>query len=111
MEELVKAIRIIQLILLVIVATYLVLLHNINTAISMPFFIPLPPALVIGFAFVVAYLIGLLPGQASAWSKNRQIAKLEKRIRELEQRLPNYTGSASKQPIIPDRAASDELSV
>lgn len=105
-----KAIRIIQLILFLIVVVYLLLLHNTNTPIIMPFFIPLPPALVIALGFIVGYLIGLLPGQTNAWRKNRQIAKLEKRIRELEQRLPGYA-SSSKQPVIPDRAATDELSV
>ncbi|MCA9839854.1 MAG: LapA family protein [Trueperaceae bacterium] len=105
-----KAVRIIQLILFVIVAIYLILVHQTNNPIQLPWFFPLSPAIVIALGFIIGYLIGLLPGQTSAWRKNRQIAKLEKRIRELEQRVPGYA-SNSKQPIIPDRVASDELSV
>lgn len=108
-----KASRIIQFILLALVAVYLVLVHNDNVFMVLP--VPLlgkfriSPALVIAVAFILGYLIGFLPTQTKAWRKGRESNKLQKRITELEERLPDYAKDGSKKPIIPDRSASDDL--
>ena len=108
-----KAARIIQFILLALVAVYLWMVHSANVFMVLP--IPLlgnfriSPAIVIAIAFIVGYLIGFFPAQAKAWRNGRQGKKLQKRITELEGRLPDYAKDGSKQPVIPDRSASDDI--
>ncbi len=105
-----KAARIIQFILLALIAVYLFMVHSTNTYMVLPLFLfnlPVSPALVIAGAFIIGWLIGFLPSQTKAWRKSRESNKLQKRVTELEDRV-NESGKA---PIIPDRSASDELSV
>jgi uncharacterized integral membrane protein len=104
----VKALRIIQFILLIAVAAYLLLLHNNNpTNIDMPFFFSLPPALVIGISLLLGFLLGFLPSRLELWRRNREVGKLHKRLNELEQHLPSYAGGnrAQSEPVIPDRTS------
>ena len=102
-----KAFRIIQLIGFVIVGGYLVLLHMGNERnISMPLFIDMPPALVIAVGVLLGFIAGLVPGQIGLWRKGREMRKKDRRIRELEQHLPNYRSvdeDTADGPVIPDR--------
>ena len=102
-----KAFRIIQLLGFVIVGGYLVLLHLENDSnIAMPFFLSMPPALVIAVGVFLGFIAGLVPGQIGLWRKSREMRKKDRRIRELEQHLPNYRSvdeDTADSPIIPDR--------
>ena len=100
-----KVFRIIQVIGFVIVLAYLVLLHQANDYINLPFVIPAPPAIVIGLALFLGFIWGWIPGRIGVWRRRQEIRKLNKRIRELEQHLPTYAKSNKdeKEPIIPDR--------
>ena len=98
-----KALRIVQFALVVVAAIYLVLIHNANpTNVILPFAIPLPPALAILVALIVGWLVGWLPARLRAWRRGREIARLERRVRELEAHLPGYDREGA--PVIPDRA-------
>jgi len=109
----VKAARIVQFILFALVAVYLWMVHGANVFMVLP--IPLlgnirvSPALVIAIAFLVGYLIGYFPTQFKAWRNGRKGRKLQKRVTELEERLPGYAKDGSKQPVIPDRSAADDI--
>ena len=114
LEELVKASRVIQFILLAIIAVYLIMVHSTNTFMVLPLFffnLPVSPALVMAGVFLLGWIMGWLPTQTTVWRKSRESRKLQKRVTELEDKLPAYAkDSSGKQPIIPDRTASDELS-
>lgn len=101
-----KAFRIIQLIGFVMVGGYLLLLHLDNDRnINMPFFISMPPAIVIAVGILLGFVAGLVPGQIGLWRKSREMRKKDRRIRELEQHLPNYRSMTDDEdgPVIPDR--------
>ena len=109
-----KASRIIQFIILAIVVIYLFMVHNTNNFMVLPLFffnLPVSPALVAGGALILGWLLGWAPTQGAVWRKGRENRKLQKRLKELEDKLPGYAKDGSDQPVIPDRTASDELSV
>ncbi len=97
-----KALRIVQIVVLAGVAVYLVLVHNANpTNVTLPLAIPLPPAVLIAVALVIGWLVGWLPGRVRAWRRGREIDRLERKIDELESHLPGYDRDGT--PVIPDR--------
>ena len=104
-----KAVRILQVIALLLLLTYFVLLHAANPImLSLPFFLPLPPALVVGFVLVLGWLIGWTPGRVAAWRRQREITQLRRRIAELEQHLPSYDKEPiDNTPVIPDRMPTE----
>lgn len=104
-----KALRIIQIILLVVVVAYLFLINNYNPNwTELPFLISLPSALVLAIGILLGYLAGWLFGRGGTWSKNREVSKLRKRVTELERSEPTVTAvnitRDSETPIIPDRS-------
>lgn len=104
-----KAFRIFQIILLVVLVGYLLWVNNYNREwIGLPYLIDLPVGLVLGAALLIGYFFGWLFGQAGGWSKNRELSKLKKRVAELERNEPKVTAvnitRDSDTPIIPDRA-------
>ena len=105
-----KAVRILQILVLVALAVYFVMLHAANpTRVDLLVFFPLPPALVIAIALVVGWLIGWVPGRVTAWRRAREVERLRNRVAELEQHVPSF-GRAPEQtpPVIPDRMPATE---
>lgn len=100
-----KAVRIAQILVVVALVVYFVLLHAANpTLLNLPFFLPLPPALVVALALVVGWLIGWLPGRIAAWRRARELRRLRRRVAELEQHVPSYDKTPQYDtPVIPDR--------
>ena len=107
-----KPARIVQVLLVLVLAVYLVLLHNANpVGVTLPlmgrFLPPLPPAWILAFAIVVSWLIGWLPGRLALWRKGREVRQLGRKIQELEQHVPSYDQDlAAANPVIPDRSPS-----
>jgi uncharacterized integral membrane protein len=102
----VKALRLVQLVLLIAVVAYLVMMHNANpTNLILPFMLPLPPVAVIVVALIGGWLVGWLPGRLTLWRKKREVRGLQKRVAELEQHVPRYEQGDDKNdtPVIPDR--------
>lgn len=99
----VRAARFVPLIVLVVLAVYLVLVHNANPAyLNLPFMLSLPPALVIAVALLLGWLIGWLPSRAAVWRRGRELRRLRRRLDELEQHVPSYDNDHAE-PVIPDR--------
>lgn len=100
-----KAVRIAQILVVVALVVYFVVLHAANpTMLNLPFFLPLPPALVVAMALVVGWLIGWLPGRIAAWRRARELRRLRHRVAELEQHVPSYDKTPEHNtPVIPDR--------
>jgi protein-S-isoprenylcysteine O-methyltransferase Ste14 len=110
-EAFVKALRIIQIILLLVVVAYLFLINNYNPNwTELPFLISLPSALVLAIGILLGYLAGWLFGRSGNWGKNRETAKLKKRLAELERQEPKVTAvnitRDTETPIIPDRTGT-----
>ena len=99
-----KAVRIAQFIIVIVVAAYLLWLHSTNTDfVNLPGLIDLPAALVIGIALLLGWLSAWLPGNLSLWRKRREIKKLRARLAELEPSQPSYDAPRPGEPVIPDR--------
>jgi Lipopolysaccharide assembly protein A domain len=106
-----KALRIIQILILLVVAAYLFLINNNNASyLDMPFLISMPPALVIAIALLLGWFVGWLGGRAPLWRKNRELNKLQKRMTELENQSPAIRSTKiteeSGTPVIPDRSGT-----
>jgi hypothetical protein len=106
----VKAFRIVQIVVLVLVLGYLFWLNGFNpTWIEIPLLFSLPAAVVIGLGMVLGWLVGWLGGRSALWGKGREIKKLNKRVAELESQTPLRTGKTTEEsaaPIIPDRSGN-----
>lgn len=100
-----KAVRILQIFVVIALVVYFVLLHAANpTLIDLPFFLALPPALVVAMALVVGWLLGWLPGRIAVWRRARELRRLRQRVAELEQHVPSYDKTPEENtPVIPDR--------
>lgn len=110
-----KGVRIVQLILVVLVAVYLWLFHSANPVlVELPLTRTFLPQLPVGFvviaALLVGWLIGFLPGRLILWRRNRELRRANQELLELRQRdeIPvQQTGTyypAPSVPVIPDRA-------
>lgn len=101
-----RVVRIVQASILLLIALYLLLLHDANPqSLALPGLIPMPPAFVLLAVLVLAFLSGWLPPRIRLWRRGREIDRLEARIRNLEQHVPNYDRPESA-PVIPDRDAA-----
>jgi uncharacterized integral membrane protein len=104
-EVAVKALRIAQLVVVVLLAVYLWVFHTINQDyVQLPLVPSMRPALVVLLAAVIAYLVGWIPAQMRAWRLQRKLkAVTEERdglVADLEI-SGRQTGMA--EPVIPDR--------
>ncbi len=99
-----KALRIAQVIALVLVAVYVLLFHNANPAtVAMPLLGAMPPALLVAIVAVLAWLIGWLPGRVRTWSLERKLASLRTERDELSADLATARRGEPSAPVIPDR--------
>lgn len=101
-----RVVRIVQALALLVMALYLLLLHDANPqTVILPGLPPAPPALALAVMGAGAFLVGWLPTRVRLWQRQRELARLEGRIRDLEQHVPNYDRPESA-PVIPDRDAA-----
>jgi uncharacterized integral membrane protein len=99
----VKALRILQFILLLLVVVYLLLLHNANPQPAfLPFVPSLPTAVVVALALVLGWLVGWLPTKARLWLLKREKRQLEAELNKLRSGL-GYRVDEPSAPVIPDR--------
>jgi uncharacterized membrane protein (DUF485 family) len=108
----VKALRIVQIIILIALVAYLFLMNNYNPQwLELPFIISLPSALVVGIGLLLGWLVGWFFGQSANWSKNRELSKLRKRVADLEKLEPRVTAvnisRDPETPVIPDRTVGN----
>ncbi len=102
--------RILQLVMLVVVAGYLLLLHQLNPAnVLMPFFLSMPPALLVVIALLLGYLYGFIPARLTLWRRNRELQGLKKRLSELESRVssPTQVSNEVQPPVLPEPSSGD----
>ncbi len=98
-----KALRILQFILLLLVVVYLLLLHNANPQpVFLPFIPSLPTALVVALALVLGWLVGWLPTKAHLWQLKREKRHLQAEIDKFRSGL-GYRVDEPSAPVIPDR--------
>lgn len=102
-----RVVRIVQALALLAVALYLLLLHDANPrGLSLPGAnATVPPALALAVLATAAFLTGWVPARIRLWQRHRETERLEARIRDLEQHVPNYDRPESA-PVIPDRDAA-----
>ncbi len=101
-----KALRIAQVIALVLVAVYVLLFHNANPGtIELPLLGRVPPSLLVVSVAVLAWLIGWLPGRLRSWRLERKLAATQAERDTLSTDLARAQRSEPSDPIIPDRAS------
>jgi len=112
----VRALRIVQMVALVLLALYLVAFNNLNpdplTMPLLPMVIPLPPILIVVAALVIGWLAGWLPPRIKLWRRNREVRRLRDQVAALERHgdlraydLPQAAVIPDRFPVIPDRPA------
>ncbi|HEX7000990.1 MAG TPA: LapA family protein [Trueperaceae bacterium] len=125
----VKAVRIVQLLLIVLAAVYLWLFHSANPGyVQLPWplnlvFAQQPVGFVVIAAVIVGWLIGWIPPRILLLRRNRQVRRLQNELAEERRRTapyeatpdPYYTQSGipdrsyeREMPVIPDRAYDPE---
>ena len=104
-----KGARILQFVLLILLALYLVAFNNVNpdtlTLPLLPMVIPLPPVLVVVVALVGGWLVGWIPPRIALWRRTRENRRLRQRLSELEGQPSRHVREAQgpRTPVIPDR--------
>lgn len=99
-----KAVRLLQIVIVLAAGAYLWLLHDLNEAnVFLPFLFSLSPALVVLIALFLGWLLGWLPATFRVMRKNRETRRLRRRVEELEKWNPETTPAHEEAPIIPDR--------
>ncbi len=99
-----KALRIAQVIALVLIAVYILIFHNANPAtVAMPLLWSMPPALLLAFVAVVAWLVGWLPNRMKVWRLKRKLATAEADRDALAAELDRARRGEPSDPVIPDR--------
>lgn len=102
-----KALRIAQLVALVLVAVYVLLFHNVNPDhVRLPLLISMPPALVVAIAAVLAWAAGWLPARGRIWSLERRLKRAEADLVALHGELDTHRRGEPSDPVIPDRTAA-----
>ena len=99
-----KALRIVQLVALVLVAVYVVLFHYANPeTVRLPLLISVPPSLVVIFTALVAWSVGWLPGRTRQWRLERRLRRAEADLVVLHGELESHRRGEPSDPVIPDR--------
>lgn len=102
-----KGVRILQVVLLVLLALYLVLFNNVNpdplALPLLPVIFPVPPVLVVVVALVGGWLLGWVPTRLQLWRRTREMRRLQQRLAELERGAPPAATRPQARPGIPDR--------
>ena len=99
-----KALRIIQIVALVLVAVYLVLFHYANPeTVRLPLLISVSPSLVVVLAVAIAWLSGWVPGRTRIWSLERRLRRAEADLVVLNGELESHRRGEPSDPVIPDR--------
>ena len=100
-----KAARVFQFILLVVVVAYLWWVYSANqTYVNLPGLVDLPAGVVVALALLVGWLIAWLPSRFALWRRRREITKLRSRLAELEPSGVERVRT-TRDPVIPDREA------
>ncbi len=98
-----KAIRIVQVIVLVLLAVYVAIFHAANPeTVRLPGLISMPVAFVAALAMVVAWFTAWLPARLKIWRLERKLTTIRSERDRLLDEL-QLTGPGSGAPIIPDR--------
>lgn len=101
-----KALRVAQIVALVLVAIYVLLFHNVNPDhVRMPLLFSVPPAVVVALAIVLAWLVGWVPGRTRAWRLERRLRRAEADREVLALELARARRGEPSDPVIPDRDA------
>lgn len=102
-----KVARIVQFLILIVLAVYLLIVHNGNNAnVRLPFLIAMPPAIALALALALGWLLGWFPGRVTLWRRERELRRLQRRLRELEEPRHPAIAYAESEPVIPDRTGS-----
>ena len=102
-----KAIRIAQVVALVLLAVYVAIFHAANPeTVRLPGLLSLPIALVMALAMVLAWLVGWLPTKARVWRLERKLSTVRGERDRLLEQLETSRGPAGGAAVIPDRADS-----
>jgi uncharacterized integral membrane protein len=107
----VKAVRLLQIVIVLAAGAYLVLLHDLNeTDVALPFLISLPPAVILVLALALGWLLGWTPAAVKAVRRGRELKRLRRRVAELEGHESVQATDDFETPVIPDRrpTLSDE---
>ena len=108
-----KAVRIVQLLLIVLAAVYLWLFHSANPGyVQLPWplnilFAQQPVGFVVIVAVIVGWLIGWVPPRIVLMRRNRQLRRLQNELAEERRRTAPY----QTQTVIPDRAYERDVPV
>ncbi len=101
-----KALRVAQIVALVLIAIYVLLFHNVNPDhVRLPLLFSVPPAVVVALTAVIAWLVGWLPGRARVWRLERRLHRAEADREVLATELERTRRGEPSQPVIPDRDA------
>ena len=99
-----RIVRILQIVALALLVIYGVMVHNANPQLlALPGLLSLPPMLVLVGVVVLTFLLSWIPPRLQVWRRDRDVARLQRRVAELEQHVPNYDLHPTR-PVIPDRA-------
>lgn len=114
-----KGVRIVQVILVVLVAAYLWLLHSANPdLVRLPLadylVPPIPVTFVVALALLIGFAIGFIPARINAWRKGRELTKTKRELAQLQVQMRDSdtvvkrTGTyyaVPEHPVIPDRGS------
>jgi uncharacterized integral membrane protein len=104
----VKAVRLLQIVIVLAAGAYLLLLHDMNSArVALPFLFSLPPAVALLFALILGWLLGWLPATIRGVRRTRELKRLRQRVSELEQETAGHTPEDFDTPVIPDRTPAE----
>ena len=103
-----KAVRLLQIVIVLAAGAYLWLLHDLNEVnVFLPFLFSMSPAIVVLLALLLGWLLGWLPSAVRSVQKNREIRRLRRRVEELEKWDPDVAVQDEGAPVIPDRRPTE----
>jgi uncharacterized integral membrane protein len=100
----VKALRIAQVVALVLIAVYVLLFHNANPeTVAMPLLPSMPPALLLALVAAAGVVRRLAAGRVRVWRLQRKLATAEADRQALALELDRARRAEPSDPVIPDR--------